>query len=180
MTIQNNQNEPKDGKPLSVAKEDSSHWWRDHYCLEDIVTLIVFWILAVVVFTQFFSRYVLNDPFGWTEEVARYLLICVGFLGATVGVRRNTHIFVEVFYRYLPKKIAAFLKSVVDIIRVIFFTTLCYFAIAMMPVMKSQKMTAIPVPVNVIYGVVLFALVIMTLRSIVFAWQRFRGQVVAD
>src|SRR6266853_5845385 len=58
------------------------------YAWEDWGTLAVFWILAVVVFYQVFTRYVLNDAAGWTEEIARYLLIAVTFLGGAMAVRR--------------------------------------------------------------------------------------------
>src|SRR5712691_2032256 len=49
------------------------------YGWEDWIVLAVFWALAVVVFYQVFTRYVLNDAAGWTEEIARYLLVAVTF-----------------------------------------------------------------------------------------------------
>src|SRR5712692_1953054 len=73
------------------------------YAWEDWITLAVFWILAVVVFYQVFTRYVLNDAAGWTEEIARYLLIAVTFLGGAMAVRRSTHIQVDFVYRFLPR-----------------------------------------------------------------------------
>src|SRR5262245_26766549 len=65
------------------------------YAWEDWVVLAVFWVLALVVFHQVFTRYVLNDAAGWTEEIARYLLVAVTFLGAALAVRRNSHIRVD-------------------------------------------------------------------------------------
>ncbi|PJA59624.1 MAG: TRAP transporter small permease, partial [Rhodobacterales bacterium CG_4_9_14_3_um_filter_71_31] len=46
----------------------------------DAPSLALFWALAGVVFLQFFSRYVMNSSIGWTEEIARYLLIGVTFV----------------------------------------------------------------------------------------------------
>ena len=66
------------------------------------VALVLFWALAGVVFTQFFTRYALNDSASWTEEIARYLLIGVVFVGASIGVAKNNHIQVDLLYRYLP------------------------------------------------------------------------------
>ena len=72
------------------------------YGWEDWIVLGVFWILAFVVFYQVFTRYVMNDAAGWTEEIARYLLVAVTFLGGAMAVRRGTHIQVDFVYRFLP------------------------------------------------------------------------------
>src|SRR3546814_16051996 len=40
------------------------------YAFEDWVTLVVFWLMAACVFLQFFTRYVLNHSYAWTDEIA--------------------------------------------------------------------------------------------------------------
>ena len=58
------------------------------YAVEDWVTLAVFWGMALCVFLQFFTRYVLNNSFAWTEEIAINCLVVVVFLGS-VDVRAH-------------------------------------------------------------------------------------------
>src|SRR5258706_10746068 len=88
-----------DGRFHAVDEEVrlSSYGW------EDWLVLAVFWILAVVVFYQVFTRYVLNDAAGWTEEIARYLLIAITFLGGAMAGRRGTHIQVDFVYPFIPR-----------------------------------------------------------------------------
>ena len=88
------------------------------YGWEDWVALVAFWILAAVVFIQFFTRYALNDSAGWTEEIARYLLICTVFIGASMCVRKNNHVQVDVFYRFMPVGVARTFSTAVDVIRI--------------------------------------------------------------
>ena len=64
----------------------------NEYGIEDYAVLAVFWLLAGVVFAQFFSRYIMNDSIAWTQEISRYLLVAVGFLGGSIAVRKNSHI----------------------------------------------------------------------------------------
>jgi len=53
------------------------------------------------------SRYVFNQPFFWTDEVARILLIWSIFIGAALGFRKGTstaHIGMDYFVSRLPQK----------------------------------------------------------------------------
>jgi TRAP-type C4-dicarboxylate transport system permease small subunit len=55
-------------------------------------TLFVLGALMVgVVFGQVFFRYALNHSLFWSEELARYILVWLTFLGATVAYRRGAH-----------------------------------------------------------------------------------------
>lgn len=136
------------------------------YRIEDYVSFIIFWILGVIVFAQFFSRYVLNDSIAWTEEIARYLLIAVAFAGAPIAVRKNTHIQVEFFYRFINKTTARILSTFVDIIRVVFFSYAAYISFKILDVMKSQYMTSLNIPMSVIYWIVFAGFVMMIFRSL--------------
>ncbi len=51
---------------------------------------------------QVVSRYVFASPSSWTEEVARFLLIWIGVLGAAYAFRTGAHLGLDV----LPKKLS--------------------------------------------------------------------------
>jgi len=136
------------------------------YSLEDYVSLIIFWVLGVVVFAQFFSRYVLNDSIAWTEEIARYLLIAVAFAGAPIAVRKCTHIQVEFFYRFINPTVGRILSTLVDIVRIVFFSYASFISFKIINIMKTQYMTSVNIPMSVIYWIVFAGFVLMTIRSL--------------
>jgi TRAP-type transport system small permease protein len=143
--------------------------------LEAWVVLALFWALAGVVFTQFITRYVLNDSASWTEEIARYLLIGTVFVGAAIGVAKNNHIQVDLLYRYLPAGPSRWMSRAVDLMRVAFFGAMAVLTGQMMQKMGNYQMTIVDLPMNIVYGVCLFGFAAMTLRSIWVArvhWQR--------
>ncbi|MFO1281944.1 MAG: TRAP transporter small permease [Burkholderiales bacterium] len=136
------------------------------YRFEDWFAFAVFWLLALDVFYQFFTRYVLADSAAWTEEIARYLLIVVVFVGAAMGVRRNTHIHVEFAYRYLPPKVGRAMSTFVDAVRVAFLAYATYLTSLLIPRMHNLKMTVIDVPMSIIYGFVMAGFALMTWRAL--------------
>ncbi|HTP74350.1 MAG TPA: TRAP transporter small permease [Burkholderiaceae bacterium] len=143
--------------------------------LEGWAALGIFWLLGLTVFYQFFTRYVLNNSASWTEEIARYLLIATVFVGAGIGVVKNNHIQVDLLYRWLPRGVSRVLSTVVDGLRIAFFAAMAFITVQMMSKMTAQMMTIIDVPMNLLYGVCLFGLVMMLLRSIrvaVVHWRR--------
>ena len=136
------------------------------YGWEDWLTFVFFWLLALDVFYQFFTRYVLADSAAWTEEIARYLLIIVCFVGSAMGVRRNTQIHVEFLYRWLPVPVGRALSTCVDVMRILFLGYATWLAFTLVPKMQNLQMTVVDCPMSYIYGFVAFGFVMMTYRSI--------------
>ena len=140
------------------------------------IALGFFWILGLVVFYQFFTRYVMNDSAAWTEEIARYLLIAVVFTGATIGVARNSHIQVDFFYRFMPPRMARVMATIVDVMRTAFFAAAVVLTILMMMKLgTNSRMTMIDLPMNYVYAICGVGFAMMTVRSVMVTrrhWQR--------
>ena len=75
------QKPPEENVHLIVA-EDAEIVIEHHP--EDWLVFVLFWALAFIVFLQFFTRYILNDSLAWTEEIARYGLMWVVFIGGAM------------------------------------------------------------------------------------------------
>jgi TRAP-type C4-dicarboxylate transport system permease small subunit len=136
------------------------------YRVEDWLAFGFFWALAGTVFLQFFTRYALNDSAGWTEEISRYLLICTVFIGATISVRKDNHIHVDIFYRYLPRPVTRVMSTLVDAFRIAFLGYAAWLTYQLMQRIGSQRMAVVDLPIGLMYGVVLAGFVLMTWRAL--------------
>jgi TRAP-type C4-dicarboxylate transport system permease small subunit len=138
---------------------------------EDWLAFAIFWAMAVAVFLQFFTRYILNDSLAWTEEIARYLLMWLTFVGAAIAMRRGTHIAVEVAFTFLPPPAVRVLSFLVDLLVLGFVALLCWFSVSITQRMHIQTMTVIPWPMSIVYGGIGIGCLLMLWR----AGQRFRA-----
>lgn len=166
-----------------ITADEIAHTFEDqpdtvdlrHYAPEDWVTLAIFWVMAISVFLQFFTRYVLNDSYAWTEEVATYCLVAIVFLGSAMCVRLSRHIQVDLLFRYLSHGIARALSTAIDIVRTAFFAYAIVLVYRFLAIVSDEPMTTIQAPKAIVYWLVLAGFVLMLVRSIqvtILNWRR--------
>lgn len=63
--------------------------------LSDLLLAISLALMGIVVVMEVIFRYVIKAPLAWNEELARYLMIWLTFIGGNVGIRRGTHVGAE-------------------------------------------------------------------------------------
>jgi TRAP-type C4-dicarboxylate transport system permease small subunit len=141
---------------------------------EDWLAFGLFWALAFIVFLQFFTRYVLNDSLAWTEEIARYALMWVVFIGAAIVVRKNTHIAVEVLLQFSRPRFARIMLAFVDTLKLVFYGLLAYFSWTIVERMHYQRMTVIDLPMSIVYGGIAVGCFLMAFRQLQVFWRNAR------
>ena len=143
---------------------------------EDWLAMLVFWSLAFIVFLQFFTRYVLNDSLAWTEEIARYGLMWVTFIGGAMVTRRKTHIAVELLSNLMPAgPIRQALLAFVDILTLGFLALLAYFSVTITERMAFQRMTVFELPMSYVYAGVALGCWLMFARQAQNVWRNMRS-----
>lgn len=162
-----------DAKEAGYADDLSDFRWS-RYGIEEWAGLILLWVTAILVFVQFFSRYALNDSVAWTEEVARYLLMVLTFVGAAVAVKRGAHIRVEALELALPPRARPVLYAVQDAIRLAFWIFGAWIALDLADRMGVMPMDSLPHSLAWVYWPVAVAFVLMALREAQWIWRRWR------
>lgn len=144
------------------------------HTFEDWVCFGFFWLMSGLVFLQFFSRYVLNSSFAWTEELAVYCLIPVVFIGSAMCVRRSRHIQVNILYRYLPGPVGRALSTLVDVVRTVFFGYVAYLVARYALAVDNEPMTTIEWNKSHVYWLAFAGFALMTARSVQVSWLNWR------
>jgi len=144
------------------------------YAIEDWVTFVIFWLMCLAVFLQFFTRYVLNNSFAWTEEIATNCLVAIVFIGAAMCVRLGRHIHVDLLFRYLPTGVARVLATAIDVVRTLFFAYAAWLVWSFMGLIEGETMTTVDLPKNLVYGAVCAGFVLMFVRSIQVSFRDWR------
>lgn len=70
--------------------------------IECYVIVVSVAVTLVLCCTQVTFRYLFNYPLGWPEELIRYLIILIVYVGASVAVREGSHIHVDVIPTFFP------------------------------------------------------------------------------
>lgn len=130
----------------------------------DIFVFGLFWLLFAVVFLQFYTRYVLNDSLGWTEEIARYLLIAVTFFGSVTAMRKGSHISVEALLVFLPPEARHWTLVVVDGLVALFCGAMAWYAYVLGSLAPGY-MVSIDIPKGYMYWAVAAALAGVTAHA---------------
>ena len=71
------------------------------YKVERVLLVSALIIMSLVVFIQVVLRF-FDNGFPWAEELARYLMIWAGFLGASIATRQRRHLKIDILPRFLP------------------------------------------------------------------------------
>lgn len=167
---------PVSVEALAHSFDEADHHAADlsDYHYEDWGTLGIFWIMALLVFIQFFTRYVLNDSYAWTEELAVNCLVVVVFVGAAMCVRRDRHIQVDILYRFLPAPASRVLATMVDLVRVGFLVYVTILVWKYIGMVGDEPMTTINWPKVLVYWPAFAGFVLMALRAVQVAWKNWR------
>ncbi len=72
--------------------------------------------LTLLLFVNASSRYLLDRPFGWVEEISTGTMLWITMLGMFLATRRHELITIRVLLRKLPEQTQVVLKVVADLI----------------------------------------------------------------
>ena len=131
--------------------------------------------MAVIVAVQVFFRYVLNYSLFWSEELARYILVWLTFLGTSAAYYRHAHPGVDILYSRLPSSGKRVLSVIIDIISIGFFCIMVYFGCRFAYDIRLQISPALSLPKWIVFSVIPLSGMILVFHALTFLLRDLTG-----
>lgn len=119
--------------------------------LVKIVIVTMFGLLVLVVFSQVIARFILNDPFRWSEELARYLQVWMIILTSSICIREGTHLAVDYAVYALPFVYRKLLKLLVLLLMMFYLIIVIVYGARIISVITKQISPAMQIPIYLVY-----------------------------
>ena len=146
---------------LDRISRQINHWVENLVCVMGI-------LMAIIVAAQVFSRYGLNYSLFWSEELARFLLVWITFMGATVAYYYNAHPGVDAVYRHMPPGLQKWSSLLVHTASLCLFTVMVIHGAGFAWFVRLQITPALSIPKWIIMGVVPMSGVIFWVHGLSF------------
>lgn len=102
-------------QPAGRGKGPKASWLgaldRGVVAVNRAAMMVALGLIAIILFANVMLRFLTDESIVWSEEVARYLMIWLTFLGIGPVFRVGGHIAVDSLHAVLPEKVAVALRT---------------------------------------------------------------------
>lgn len=122
-------------------------------------------IMSILIIVQIFTRFVIEYPLHWTEELARYLMVYLVFLGAAIALRNNRLIAIEALTQALSPFLQRVLKIVVMAFTIGFAIILIVQGFEIVQAISMQKSAGLRIPMSIPYLAIPIGAILMVINA---------------
>ena len=122
----------------------------------EYVLVVLMAIMTLDVLWGVFTRYVMDAQASWSEELARFLLIWIGILGAAYAAGKNMHLAIDLYPSSLPPPKRRRLYMLINSMIILFALTVLVIGGSRLVYVTStlgQVSAALQLPLSVVYTV---------------------------
>lgn len=136
--------------------------------VEEILCTLFVMVMAFAILVQVINRNTVQLPFTWGEELARYCMVWLTFIGISAGVKQGSHIGVDALMNLLPAGIQKGFRILTSILvtGIYLYMTILSVEITLGIRETRQVSPAMQVPMYIVYAGLIVGMFLSTLRSI--------------
>lgn len=133
-------------------------------------------LITVILCTNVILRHIFSSSLSWAEEAARYLMIWITFIGASVCVYKGGNISIDSIVNYLSNKGKKKLSIITTIISMIFLAIFTYLSadLTIQVARNKQYTAALNIPMLYIYLAMPVGAMLTLIRYLQQLWNLFK------
>jgi len=114
------------------------------------VVIVILASMALMVFANVALRFLTDHSILWVEEVSRYLMIWLTFLGAGIVLRYGAHIGIDTLQERFPGAAPA-IRAVIFVLLLCFFVAMVWLGLRYAHLTWGQTTPVLGIPIGVVY-----------------------------
>ena len=134
--------------------------------LIDVISALALAGTFLLVFLNVVLRYVFSTGLAVSEEGARYMFVCMVFLGAIPVTHKRGHFHVDLLINVFPYNIRKMLKILVDILLLGILYIIVNGGMAMAAMTANNKSPALGIPSYLLYWLIIFSGAMMAFYTV--------------
>jgi len=144
---------------------------------EDIAVGAILLLATYILFQAVVLRYLANYAFSWSEEVVRYSIVWLVFLGGSIAARRGAHISMDILVVYLPPRVRLFVLGVASALAAGFTLVTAYYGVLLTAAIwqYGQRSPAAEIPMALPFAAIPVGCALMAARFFLTSLLYFRG-----
>lgn len=123
-----------------------------HIKLSELVIIVTFVVMVVSTLTQVICRYLLEFSLPWVDELARYCLVWMVFVGMVLTLVRGQHVTVDLMLDRYSIRFRPFALTIIDLATSGLFLVLLYGGVLLMQLTAGQTTSGLGMPKYMVYA----------------------------
>lgn len=141
-----------------------------------IVLILLMVVLIVAVFCQITFRF-FDYSIAWTEELSRYAMIWMTFLGAAYAVATRAHIGMELLVDRTQGALKQTLIVIAAAVCLIFFAMMVVKGYELSMRVMNQPSAVLQIPMGIVYSVIPISGIILVMNLFYVTTKQLKGEV---
>jgi TRAP-type C4-dicarboxylate transport system permease small subunit len=129
--------------------------------IDEVVIKILYYLLgllmfmmAIIIFSQVVSRYVVGRSLTWSEELGRYIFVWMSFLGMAAAIPKGAHVALDILVNNLKGVNKEILIILNNLLVIIFGIALMYSGFCLAKLGINQTSPTLKLPMQLVYIVI--------------------------
>lgn len=132
-------------------------------------------VMAFIIAAQVISRYLIESPLTWSEELGRYTFVWMSFLGMAAAVKHGSHVALDILVKKLTGVSQKVLVQINNFLVLFFGGCLTYSGFNLVKLGMRQKSPTLKLPMQYVYIIIPIAGIVLlyfVLSSVIQSFKR--------